>query len=294
VERFIAWNEPNSAEFLRPQYDPKNNLENVSARAYMEILRSIRDGLTGGGRAQAASPGARFRPAMLSAGALTGSGKGGDSSSASTVRPTVFVRIYRQEAVLEENAPLAMRAGEVAAWAQHVYPYRSPEPGSKVKEVCGDVYFDIFADNFYIDPQSGARTRRDKSLAGVINMLDDKESDWLSGLPIWLTETGVPTAPPDFAAGDPGAEAQQCAAVAPSGSAAMLWLDKMDSHIRELKGRFTEWGYYFLQDNADWKSGLRSTNGAPKPTGCRLQWLWGGRGYWEAAADASQCTRPHA
>jgi hypothetical protein len=220
VGRWIAWNEPNLELFLRPQF------------------RSV------GGRLVSASP--RLYAGMLRAirdGLRAGMRRqraaapivaGGATAPKGDRRPSSVHSSHTPQRFMAELAAFHPR---MAAWAHHSYPLGPPKLGAP--RLTGPI---------------------DAWNVTALPRLLDRAGGTLSGLPVWITETGVPT------------ERVRVYNLSFEADTSARVLGAM-YHRAAASRRITEFVVYFLQDHPLWRTGLRDLYFRPKAT-------------WYAACDA--------
>lgn len=134
-------------------------------------------------------------------------------------------------------AELAKDAPVMDAWAHHAYPLRGPN-----------------------DRQPAGFPGIDAWNLPALDAALDAAGGRLAGLPIWVTENGV------FVESVPGTTAWTDPEIG------ALWMEEAWRRITA-DPRVTVFGMYFLQDNEEWRTGLRDRAGTARPvwaTMCRL------------------------
>jgi hypothetical protein len=158
VRHWVAWNEPNNPVFLRPQYRRvRNHWVPQSAITYAEICNAIYDGIHGTG-----IPGER-----VACGVTAPRGNNSPRSRRPSIAPLAF---------LAATKAAGLRKFEV--WAHHPY-YAGP------------------ADRPGRVPARASTVRGTPITLGNIRRLTRMVEKLYGKKPIWITEYGFQTKPPD-------------------------------------------------------------------------------------------------
>jgi hypothetical protein len=241
VSLYSIWNEPNHPAFLRPQFS--SNGQPASPRVYRGLYQYGYAGLLAGGIAH---------PQVLM------------GETAPFGYDTVNVRKEGSKALLHDVAPLAFLRGMLCLNAHY------KKAGS-----CGPLQATGFAHHAYTLPagpyyKPGLGEADDVTigaLSRLTNALNKAAQAHAipAGLPIYLTEFGVQTNPPNKQLGVSFAQQAQ--------------FDAIDEHIAYSNPRVAAFSQYLLKDDplggapgssvnggvVGFQSGLETVKGAPKP-----------------------------
>jgi hypothetical protein len=237
---YAIWNEPNHPAFLLPQFTSKG--QPASPRVYRGLYQAGYAGLKAGGLAH---------PQVLI------------GETAPFGNDTVNVR---REGVLHDVAPLAFLRGMLCLNAHY-----------KKSGSCGPLQATGYAHHAYTLPagpyyKPPARTEADDVTIGVLSRLSNALNKAaaahaiIAGLPIYLTEFGVQTNPPNTELGVSFAKQAQ--------------FDAIDEHIAWSNPRVAAFSQYLLKDDPlstgragasvhggviGFQTGLETIKGVPKP-----------------------------
>jgi hypothetical protein len=224
VGRFVAWNEPNLHGYITPQFRMAGQ-RLVSVAP--RLYATILRSIRDGLRAGMRLAGAR--PPLVAGGATAPKGDRHPRTARATHTPQRFI------------TELARFRPVMDAWAQHAYPLGQPRFAAPRRDGPMDAW----------------------NVTAVPGLLD-RAGGPLRGLPVWITETGVPTSTlPWYGYAWEGAEAGRVLSA----------MFRRASSARRIR----EFVLYFLQDHPRWRTGLRDEAFRPKPT-----WFAACRAFWEA------------
>jgi hypothetical protein len=217
VRYWLAWNEPNNPVFLKPQYKRKGSKWVVqSAIDYAQICAAIHSGVHA----------ARLKDEKVGCGATAPRGNNKPRSPRASVSPLGFMTaLYKA----------GLRKDELDAYAHHPY-YGRPNESPTTKP-----------------PGRFGRTTA-VTLANI-NQLITLETRFWGRKPLWVTEYGYQTNPPDTAFG-----------VSYARQAAYL---RQSFAMARRNPRITMMLWYLLQDEpilSGWQSGLLTSRGVKKPS----------------------------
>jgi hypothetical protein len=210
VNLWLAWNEPNNAVFLRPQFARvAGRWQFAGAAAYARICNAIYDGVHSVGG-----------PERVACGATAPRGFNDPTAARQSTAPIAFVRAAK-------NAGLR----RFDAWAHHPY-YSFPHetPTTRLRDPHGVGFGDL------------------DRLIGVVTQLYGQK-------PLWITEYGYQTNPPDSFFG--------------------VSLERQARYLREAyeivraNPRIQLFTWFLLRDNISlsaWQSGLMTADGQKKPS----------------------------
>ncbi len=152
VEKWLAWNEPNSSVFLQPQFERVGGKWRMAApAAYAKICNAVYAGVHAAGG-----------PERVACGATAPRGHNDATSSRPTIAPLTFLR---------ETKRMGLR--KLDAWAHHPYyggPWETPATRNLGSRVIG---------------------------LGDIDILISEVTSLYGRKPLWITEYGYQTKPPD-------------------------------------------------------------------------------------------------
>ena len=223
VHLWAAWNEPNNPVFLRPQYRGVGGHWIIeSARQYARICEAIFAGVHA-----AHAPGDE-----VACGLTAPHGNNNPNSTRPSVAPLTFL-----------DAVVAAGLKHVDAWAHHPY-YSSP---SQIPSA---------------QPQAIGNQQKTTIILGNITTLINEVTRKLGPIPVWITEYGYQTNPPNPYYGvswaDQAAYLSQAFVIARRNPRIQLML------------------WFLLKDEPNqggWQSGLETTNGRHKPSYAAFQKL---------------------
>ncbi len=223
VHLWVAWNEPNNPVFLVPQYRRVGGKWVVeSAIEYAKICNAIYSGIHA----------ARVPGEQVACGVTAPRGNNNPSGARASVSPLVFVRALH-----------AAGLERFDAFAHHPYAVSPTEtPAEKPRSVAGKAPTAV--------------------TLGNIDTLISLVTRYWGRKPIWITEYGYQTNPPDRFAGVPWAKQAQ-------------YLTQSFA-IARANPRITLMLWFLLRDEPDlagWQSGLETVTGKKKPAFAAFQHL---------------------
>jgi hypothetical protein len=209
VGLWLAWNEPNSSVFLKPQFARVNGKwQPAAASAYARICNAVYSGVHAAGG-----------PQQVACGATAPRGYNDPLSSRPSTSPLAFLRAAKKNGLRRFDA-----------WAHHPY-YGNPSETPRTTKV-------------------GSHTIG----LGNINSLVSQLTSLYGRKPLWITEYGYQTKPPD-------------------GFFGVSWRKQAEYlqdafEIARANPRITLMTWFLLKDSpsiASWQSGLMTVDGRRKP-----------------------------